>query len=104
MMDNATSEFRRDPRRAVLRDAKISLHGIEGAGRSMPGILHDISRRGIGLSCGLKLAAGEVFTVILDLGDGQQPRLECRVVHSYPVTDGWWAVGAEFSQDPVLET
>lgn len=104
MLDNATSEFRRDFRRAVLRDAKISLHGAGEAGRSMPGILHDISRRGIGLSCGLKLTAGELFTLTVDLGDGQQPQLECRVVHVYPVTDGWWAIGAEFNQKPVTET
>ena len=94
-IDKIASDLRRAPRTPVLGDVKILPNSGPCAGRSTPGIVHDISATGVGLSCALRLTPGGSFDLLIRHA-GQRCRVTCRVVHSYLVTEGWWAIGAAF--------
>jgi hypothetical protein len=81
----------------MLRDVRIKPHNDGGS--IVPGIVHDLSPAGVGISTSLRLACGDRFTILIGGADQRSTSIDCRVIHVYPVTNGWWAIGAEFVQD-----
>jgi hypothetical protein len=85
----------------MLRDVRIKAHHARAA--AVPGILHDLSLTGVGISTSLRLDCGDRFALLVSMSDERSICRECRVIHVYPVTDGWWAIGAEFLADGIPE-